>query len=676
MHNGVMPNLMQIQASDTSALKGSTYLSYNNVLLTDVLTESYEVDEVRTPDGAQKLVNHHVIKVIGILNPQVNAWLTSATYPVRSIPFDNSLLPDQIAYVRDQLMQERGLLQWGVGGRVVLESPLVTNRAAPGGAVVNPTYLPCDSFQGPKPLYCVVNKIGGAGLYYVRFAVETWTDACVSVGGANKFIQSHRYSMAHDVDGDTWLTVRQVSGQIKCRPELLQFNNMLGPHQIAFDLHPQLPGFKRQNVKIQATPDGMMLGYSFSDVEVALPLGSLSPALKLQAEFSVGTSVANEGKQAYTSAAVHVTAVGPKNQYRFNLLKQALSVALTKLQKPGLMQITDIQVTYSLDNTSVDLMIKAIWKPVAIGLAGLQLADTGLSAGDDINDLDTALSAYRGIGEAAPGSQPDKAWSPQMPEGGKAGTYLGVCLGTSIINGCFVNGTPLNAVFQTDAAGNVRVAYQDKATNGSLPNPPQAFSSVTNTGLQYGFSVSTVPALTVSTAATGLSSVDLATLGWYEDWQMDVSYRTMHNKAVMPVGIQQSASPGSTAYPAPQVATLGHPYSLKVVEWTVAWIGPNPASIILPSPDTGDSNDVLLREDITPAVPPICNSTSKAWRVSGTYWYLTKDLHTSSAQVRSQYSGVDAGFAVGKMMYDPSARAANTISQSRFVAGYSPSFVG
>jgi hypothetical protein len=122
---------------------------------------------------------------------------------------------------------------------------------------------------------------------------------------------------------------------------------------------------------------------------------------------------------------------------------------------------------------------------------------------------------------------------------------------------------------------------------------------------------------------------------------------------------------------------LGLPYTIKTVDWSIAWVGPSASQIMLPSPDTGDANDVLIDEHILPAVPGFCNSSNKAWRVSGTYKYISKMLRTSSAAVKGQYGNyTDQGFAVGKAITDPSARAENTIGQTRFMAGYSPSFVG
>jgi hypothetical protein len=506
----------------------------------------------------------------------------------------------------------------------------------------------------------------------VRFGIECWTTPCVDHANGPVAFQAHRWSMAHDVDGDTWLTTRMVTGHVKFFPEALTLRDMV-PDQVLDDpfFHPIPPGFKRQNVRVQAHPNGMELAYSFTDTEQVLPLGSLSPATKLTAEFSLGTSLA-EGKPSVTQAGVHVSAVGPKNQYRFNLLIMAIRIALAKLQKPGLELVNEIMVTYSLDNRLVDLSLKAIWKPLAIGMEGLQLGDTGLKGNDDLGDLDNALSIYRDINEARQGTQPHLAKAPESSFHGRKGTWLGLCIGSALVNGCYDPTQPRNRVLSN---GNEKMEVEFG------PDPDnELLLPLSNNGDPLPFDLEVTTELTITLLATGLSVAVTEGAGFYEDWWMQTRYHTSHNKAFLPIGRAVPASPGDDigVYTQPQVATLGLPYTLKSVDWSVAWVGEAPEYITLPSPDSGDDNDVLLAEDITPAVPTVCNSTRKSWRVSGTFWYVSKRLRTSSATVVATFPslGVDQGFSPGKSITDPNDRQSNTIGQSRFVAGYSPSFVG
>lgn len=649
--------IINVQADQAaSTLLASTWLRYNGILLTDVLTEGYECEEVRTEDGAQKLATRHVIKVLALFNPQFNSFVfASATTVQRQARSD---VGGSIVIVRDRLMEDRKFLQWAIGGTIVVSAP---NLKAPSVAYAS------DNMLGPKPLYCQVTQITGTSNCYVRFGIEVWTDDCTSANG--NVIQSHRYSMSHDVDGDTWLTSRMVQGYVKYRPDLLADRNQ-SPDQILSPslFHPVPPGFKRQQVKVQVNPNGMELAYSFIDTEQVLPLGSLSPALRLQAEFSVG-SVINEGKPAQTQAVCHVAAMGPKNQHRFNLLIMAIRIALQKLAKPGLIAINEIMVTYSLDNIMVDLTVKALWKPVGIGPQGMQLDTTGLLAAQDRQDIDLALSDFTSIadGESPPGNFPHLAVAPEMAVGGRKGTYLGYCIGSSLVTGCVAATQPLNYEIPVDQ-------YGKAVLNAATDLPPEEANPKTNTGANAEFSLQLTPTLTITPDYTGLSYVFTNGIGFYEDWQMTTRYHTSHNKAVMPVSSAQGGS--ASTYVPPQIASLGLPYTLKVVDWTIGWIGPDANSIILPSPDTQDPNDVLLAEDISPAVPSICNSTNKAWRVSGTYWYMSKKLRTSSLDAKSQFGYTDEGFAFGKSITDPDSRTANVVGLSRFIAKYSPSFVG
>jgi hypothetical protein len=620
---------------------------------------------VRSDDGAQKLATKHVIKVMAILNPEVN-YHAGGTF--RTPDGDMRL---SIQSLRDYLLQDRKQLEYAVGGLVVVEST---------GSLDGLTFA-SDSFQGPKPLYVQITQITGTTTCYVRFGIECWTDHCITttVNGKVTIVQSHRWSMVHDVDGDTWLTTRMVSGQVKFRPEAMEWarqalgepfkvpDQILKPHFF----HPIPPGFKRQNVRVQAHPNGMELAYSFTDVEQVLPLGSLSPSTKLTAEFSLGTSLA-EGKPAVTQAMVHVAAVGPKNQYRFNLLIMAIRIALRKLQKPGLLFVQELQINYSLDQLFVDLSIRAVWKPVAAGLEGLQLNDTGLRASDDHNDLNDALAIFRADGEPLQASQSHLAKAPASSFDGRKGTYLGLCVGSAIVDGCFLLAQPANWVLSVE---------NKKMEVEFGPDPDQEIlKPLSNNGAELPFDLELTDALTIPLYSTGLSALATDGPGLYEDWAMTTRYHTSHQKAVLPIGRAVPASPGDDigVYSQPQVATLGLPYTLKSVDWTVAYIGPDPAGILLPSPDSGDTNDVLLAEDITPAVPMIVNSSHKSWRVSGTFWYVSKRLRTSSATVVATFPslGVDQGFSPGKSITDPNDRQSNTIGQSRFVAGYSPSYMG
>lgn len=672
-------DVINIQANNAEAqLLASSWLIYNNLLLVDVLTESYEVNEYRSDDGAQVLGHHHVIKVTGLIARGFNSfsYISAAdqSVAVRSnLPsgqMPNAGHMDNIRVIRDILMQDRKPLRWAVGGKVVLESPARVDG-------INPVYFPNDNMNGPKPLYCHVTQVTGTSAFYVRFAIETWINKCASFP---RFIQSHRYSMAHDVDGDTWLTTRMVTGQVKFNPEWLQRTGIPPTRIEPRWFHPVPDGFKRQNVKVQAHPNGMEVAYSFMDQEVTLPLGSRSPATKLAAEFSLASSLA-EGKPALTQAAIHVAAVGPKHQYRFNLLVMAMSIAQRKLQKPGHVLTSDITITYSLDNTMVDLSMKAIWKPLGIGMEGLQINATGLDTDEDYGDLDFALQPFRAVGEPLQGNQSMQALSPKLRFSESAGTYSGIAVGSSIINGCFrmSDSLPENIEidFETDDAP-YKAMLKMTAELNPVSGDSISLTMVDDAGNNVPMTLQLTSILTIPMLDTGLSYIFTNGIGLYEDWQMTTRYHTSHNKAVMPVSSAQGGS--ASTYVPPQVASLGLPYTLKVVDWTIGWIGPDANSIILPSPDTQDPNDVLLEEHITPAVPSICNSTNKAWRVSGTYWYMSKKLRTSSYEARTQFgydpNDINNGFAFGKSITDPDSRTANVVGLSRFIAGYSPSFVG
>jgi hypothetical protein len=652
--------LMQIQIGNALNLTGSSFLRYRDILLADVLTEFYEMKLVQSPDKAQDLSIHHILKVSAIINPAINSFQESpgAGGVATRYPLSPERMAENAAMLKKHLLVARGPLDYYVGGVAVLQSPV------PILNVPNAQRYPCDSNHGPLPLYCDVSHITGTSTFLVRFGIETWIDACVQ-SPTPSYIHSHRFSMTYDVDGDSWLTARTVTGHVKFRPEFLERTG-IPPDQVERKyFHPELPGFKRHNVRVQALPNGMEVAYSFTDTEQTLPLGSLSPATKLTAEFMVSSGFA-DGKPANTIAAIHVAAVGPKNQFRINLLIMAIKIGLRKLQKPGLIQVREITVTYSLDNTFVDLTMKAIWNILAIGPDGMHLPMTGLLGPDDKGDLDRALSDYRAVGEAAQGSQPDKAQSPNLRNFGSRGSYAGFVIGSAIVNGCFKLDQPVNYIWNGTKDGKT-------IDDIGFTEEPTTLSMITDAGSTQSFTIQSVTALSPKMLPTGYSPESTNGRTYYEDYQLTTSYRTNHQKAVLPVGATQGASPGDVlTYVPPEVASLGFPYTLKVVDFDISAVTDYPSAIIIPSPDTGDPDDVLLAEDVSPAAPAVANSSSKTWRITGTYWYLCKKLQTSSLQAKTLFDYTDQGRAAGRLVTDSYPRASNVIGLLTFKEGYVP----
>lgn len=651
--------LSQIQDSEASTLlQASSWLSYNNILIADIIVKTYDSKDVETDDGAQKVSVEHTVEVEGLVEGSVNSYLLAGGLVSREPKFTNEIF-DSAELLHAHLMKPRQILKLALGGRQVLFSP-------PTLGPIEGT-VRCDANMGPKPIRCEVTRITGTSSFYVKFIIKTWVDECYNgIASHNSYIRAHRWSCTHDVDGSTWLTTRAVQGYVQFRPEHLNAKGKF-PDQVADPnfIHPIPRGIIRENVRVQATADGQQLVYSFVDREVALPLGTLNPATRLQAEFSFASELNVTDKSSLmTSAMVHVSAVGPKDQLRPNILTVALRVAMAKLSRDrGRLFVYSFQASYSLDQVLVDVTIRAIWKPVAEGVKvgnadGFNIDVRPLRDGDK-TDLDDALAPYRAGAEGKQGSEPHLAKNPASPQDGRRGTWMGYAVGSAIVDGCYLHEQPKNrmleeAVFKGGPSSN---------------DPTDILPPVSNLDEPVNFDLRVVVALNIETELTGYSPEATLGDGWYQTWSQDARYETRHLKAVLPVGYQQGASPGSTDYTPPQVATLGVPYTLMTVECSVGWVGPSANGVIVPSPDLGSDYE-LLYDQVQPAVPVIINSLLRGWRFTTTYYYLCKKLHTASTIARAQFSGVDNGFAIGRGINDPNIQEA--LGLARFMDGYTP----
>jgi hypothetical protein len=644
--------LSQIQDDESGLLQSSSALSYNKVLMAEVIVKSYDTRNIDTEDGAQRLVTEHTVEVEAIVHPAMNQYYEDGFGDIHRAPAFDRTIFNSAALLHKHLMQERGELYLLIAGRLVLSAPV--------------TGFTCDAMMGPKPQRCEVTRVTGTSSFYVKFTIKTWIDNCSYLSGG-RFIRAHRWTCSHDVDGSTWLTTRAVQGTVQFRPEVLVQKDK-APDQVADPnfIHPLPRGFVRENVKVIAAADGMNIAYSFVDREVALPLGSLNPATRLKAEFSFASELnVTDKSNLMTSAMVHVSAVGPKDQLRPNLLTVALRVALAKLSRDrGRLFVYSFQATYSLDEVLIDVTIRAIWKPVAEGVKvgeadGFNIDVRPLRDGDK-TDLDDALAPWKGVGEGKQGSQPHQAKNPISPLDGRRGTWMGYCVGSAIVDGCYLHQQPRNHLLEE--------AVFEGGPGAS--NPTDILQSITNTNGPVSFDLRVVAELEIETASTGYSAESTNGDGWYQTWEQNTRYETRHLKALLPVGYVQGASPGSTDYTPPQVATLGVPYTTMTVVCTVGWVGPSASGVILPSPDIDTNNYTLLRDEVQPATPVIINSLLRGWRFTTTYYYVCKKLRTASEVARSQFAGTDYGLAIGTSVNDPYVQ--ESVGFDNFETGYVP----
>jgi hypothetical protein len=103
----------------------------------------------------------------------------------------------------------------------------------------------------------------------------------------------------------------------------------------------------------------------------------------------------------------------------------------------------------------------------------------------------------------------------------------------------------------------------------------------------------------------------------YTHYRIDIRYEMIESVLQMPV-----AEPGGFSFPEripAEFVQVAAPYGRKVIAWTAERLGGWPE---LPAKANFSSNDVYIREDVTPATPePMPGGTDLVFRVSGTYFY-------------------------------------------------------
>jgi len=118
-------------------------------------------------------------------------------------------------------------------------------------------------------------------------------------------------------------------------------------------------------------------------------------------------------------------------------------------------------------------------------------------------------------------------------------------------------------------------------------------------------------------------------------------------EGLLPVGVC-SQSDDDTDY----IRTAA-PVEMLAIVWTATKIGSPPP---MPSPDSLESNHVLLMREIQPAVPGYTIEGLQVWTVSGVYLY---GLKTPRGRIHDMETG--------KMPFDTAAASENTIPSNFFV---------
>lgn len=260
------------------------HVSYNGVPLEIVTIDRVERRSILTPDETEVLYVEWAISLSCVYHPEQGVYAgTSVTFPnpadknpVYPNPTPLGIVPNPapiefpgveypILTDRELLLRlsvpRQPLLIWAydlTGNPVVwLRSP----RLAPGGN----SYMPRDALSGPIVQANVVTAhLGNAVTFGVQMEIKTWVPPCPD--GSDRLILAHRWQMAHTQDENYYLT-RQTTGEIYFHGGV---KDLFGVRVDAVTnqlLHPIPLGFRRFLGPVTLSPDGLVIRYSFADVD-------------------------------------------------------------------------------------------------------------------------------------------------------------------------------------------------------------------------------------------------------------------------------------------------------------------------------------------------------------------------------------------------------------------------
>lgn len=347
-----------------------TYLSYANIVFSDIHTKTFEAIPRYTPDGTTYL---HDEITIGI----------TAVFAKGLLPGIGNETPAQTwARIRGCLSKPRCQLTYKDGATTLINSPAL-------GFTV-------DANNGPIPGQLSVTELT-PGSYIVEWEVKTYIYACCN-GSSTLPYTAHRWSESVTID-ERMISTFTRRGKMFFRSDLLALNAVTADNYrpVIVSSCPLRPGhIRHSDYKVQE--DGLAIEYTIFDQEqYAMPL---PPAVKFEAEYRCTTQ-----KGAVFIESMHVKVWGNIKTSKGQLYDVVNKIALSRLTGLGqLMPAANpggaptrkmIKSGYVADRLHENY-VEAHWELFdqarATIFAGLQIANQGLldppnAATGGVNDV-------------------------------------------------------------------------------------------------------------------------------------------------------------------------------------------------------------------------------------------------------------------------------------------------
>jgi len=370
---------------DAGKLKGTSALyqvvkdqsTYEYVSFSNVLTNSIEVKPMMDSMKADQIGTSVEIKFTAIASHFVSdtSTLRTGTNITGNPEFGTLVDPDDIRYKMGSatatntgnlermlrvLAQNRGRFVYKIGDSVLYDVvPKMTHAGANDYGWDGTNQIGIAVNQTPT-IFATVEKIIGDSSAYVSVNVKFDYIRCTGELGRKyteryrKNVKSLRWYYADDIDANSWLTRRVYHGRLEL------YDRNINVHLLrALVLPPLQLGFKRVNINLQESDDGMSMDFEITDQEMyAIPPHPIS-------NWSGSTTMSFPkflvGKAEVTS---NLSVTAPRGVPRFALVTNAMRIIDSKIHwfnstSYGFSVFTDnFSITDQYDRNQVDASVK------------------------------------------------------------------------------------------------------------------------------------------------------------------------------------------------------------------------------------------------------------------------------------------------------------------------------
>ena len=322
-------------------------ITYNNVSITNVLTESIEHDIVMDDTGVDPLFVRCAVTVTGIVHSSGGG----NTIGYQAFPNDPSTAWQNILKL---LMQPRRNFNMTVGATTLFNvQPAATRLNVNNGLGNNRPDNAVDISGGPTTKVTLLQVIG-THTFKLRFRCEFGIALCDEVGSneaSSAGVVNFRFWIGQDINCTDWTSTITYNGRLRVSHGRVNVHNAVRSWQC---IPPVQPGFRRKRIGISEAENSLSVSFTIVDEEkwAQAPY----PATHMDGSYTV--SSASVGG-AIGNAELQLSLAGPKNVSKKSLHALASKILNSKLhlydgQNEGRNFLLSASISESLSENRVD----------------------------------------------------------------------------------------------------------------------------------------------------------------------------------------------------------------------------------------------------------------------------------------------------------------------------------